>query len=142
MAALTNGDGAGLDHMGHDAYRLSPVGKDSHQILLSPRKEVRQIARTPFKVLDAPELAVSRAQDAVRLLTMKDDFYLNLVSWSASNALAVGLSNCVYLWSAQSAKVTKLCDLNATESETISDSVTGLEWTNRVSQCDQPADAV
>lgn len=55
MASLTDG----LDNMTHDQYSLSPVGKASQQILLSPRKGIRQIARTPFKVLDAPELAVS-----------------------------------------------------------------------------------
>ncbi|KAL7424575.1 substrate-specific activator of APC-dependent proteolysis [Cryptotrichosporon argae] len=108
MAQITGG----LDDMGHERYSLSPVGRESQKVLLSPRKNVRQIARTPFKVLDAPELA--------------DDFYLNLVSWSASNVLGVGLNACVYLWSAQTSTVTKLCDL-ADES----DSITGLEWTNR-----------
>jgi cell division cycle 20-like protein 1 (cofactor of APC complex) len=42
-------------------------------------------------VLDAPALA--------------DDFYLNLVDWSAQNLLAVGLDSCVYLWSAHTSKV-------------------------------------
>lgn len=55
MASLTGG----LDDMRHDKYSLSPVGKESQRVLLSPRKGVRPIARTPFKVLDAPELAVS-----------------------------------------------------------------------------------
>lgn len=49
---------AGLDSMEHEKYSLSPVGKRSQEVLLSPRKSVRQISRTPFKVLDAPELAV------------------------------------------------------------------------------------
>ena len=40
----------------------------------------------PFKVLDAPQL--------------QDDFYLNLVDWSAQNELAVGLNQAVYIWSA------------------------------------------
>lgn len=43
------------------------------------------------QVLDAPALA--------------DDFYLNLVDWSAQNLLAVGLDSCVYLWSAHTSKV-------------------------------------
>lgn len=56
----TYAGGAGdLDDMGHEAYRLSPIGKDSQRVLLSPRKHLRHIPRTPFKVLDAPELAVS-----------------------------------------------------------------------------------
>jgi cell division cycle 20-like protein 1 (cofactor of APC complex) len=65
MAALTGGGvgGAvaayGLDDMAHEKYSLSPVGKASQNVLLSPRKGIRQIARTPFKVLDAPELTVS-----------------------------------------------------------------------------------
>jgi WD40 repeat protein len=43
-----------------------------------------------LQVLDAPALA--------------DDFYLNLVDWSAQNVLAVGLGSCVYLWSAATSK--------------------------------------
>ena len=46
---------------------------------------------TRAQVLDAPALA--------------DDFYLNLVDWSAQNVLAVGLGSCVYLWSACTSKV-------------------------------------
>ena len=41
----------------------------------------------------------------------QDDFYLNLVAWSGANVLAVGLGTCVYLWSACTSRVTKLCDL-------------------------------
>jgi cell division cycle 20-like protein 1 (cofactor of APC complex) len=48
-----------LDDMRHEKYNLSPVGNESQRVLLSPRKGIRQIARSPFKVLDAPELAVS-----------------------------------------------------------------------------------
>ncbi len=57
----------------------------------------RKIPRAPFKVLDAP--------------CLKDDFYLNLVDWSCNNVLAVGLGSCVYLWSAHTSVVTKLCEL-------------------------------
>lgn len=64
---------------------------------LTPGRTARKIARVPFKVLDAP--------------CLKDDFYLNLVDWSSQNVLAVGLGPCVYLWSACTSVVTKLCDL-------------------------------
>jgi len=49
--------------------------------------------------------------------------------------LGVGLNSCVYLWSAQTSKVTKLCDTSTTTGtgEEIADVVTGLEWTNRAS---------
>ena len=48
--------------------------------------KTRKINKVPFKVLDAPRL--------------QDDFYLNLVDWSAQNVLAVGLNRAVYIWSA------------------------------------------
>ena len=69
----------------------------SHSTLMAPAAKLpRKIPRAPFKVLDAPALA--------------DDFYLNLVDWSAQNQLAVGLASCVYLWSACTSKVTRLVD--------------------------------
>lgn len=55
----TGVQGLGLDDMGHEKYSLSPVGRESQKMLLSPRKTIRQMTKTPFKVLDAPELAVS-----------------------------------------------------------------------------------
>ena len=42
---------------------------------------MRKIPKVPFKVLDAPEL--------------QDDFYLNLVDWSSTNVLGVGLGTSV-----------------------------------------------
>ena len=67
-----------------------------------------------LKVLDAPEL--------------QDDFYLNLVDWSSQNVLSVGLGSCVYLWSACTSQVTRLCDLSGD-----GNSVTSVAWNERVS---------
>lgn len=53
---------------------------------------------------------------------LQDDFYLNLIDWSTQNQLAVGLGNCIYLWSALTSKVTKLCELN-------NDNVSSVSWT-------------
>lgn len=92
-------------------FSLSPVGVDNQRLFCSPRKAPRKIPKSPFKVLDAPSL--------------KDDFYLNLVDWSYENVLAVGLASCVYLWSACTSKVTKLCDLGER------DSVTSVTWSQR-----------
>eukprot|EP00798_Chlamydomonas_sp_ICE-L_P028038 gene28038-31138_t len=93
-------------------FSLSPIGSDSfNSTYTSPLKAPRKIARAPFKVLDAPSL--------------QDDFYLNLVDWSAQNVLAVGLGSCVYLWSAHTSKVTKLCDLAP------SDVVCSVAWSQR-----------
>lgn len=114
-----------LDDPTHDAYSISPVTSESQRLLLSPRKATRTIAKGPFKVLDAPDLA--------------DDYYLNLVDWSATNVLGVGLASCVYLWSANTSRVTKLCDLSENPTRPLDplrstpDAVTSLNWTHRVS---------
>ena len=70
--------------------------------------EVRSLPRSPFKVLDAPQLP--------------DDFYLNLLDWSFSDVLAVGLGPAVYLWSAASSSVSCLVDLPR-------DTVCSVSWT-------------
>lgn len=93
-------------------FSRSPLSLDSQRLLKSPRKPQRKVPKNPYKVLDAPEL--------------QDDFYLNLVDWSSTNMLSVGLSSCVYLWSACNSSVTKLCDL-ATEQ----DNVTSVQWSER-----------
>jgi cell division cycle 20-like protein 1 (cofactor of APC complex) len=69
--------------------------------------KVRKINKMPCKVLDAPAL--------------QDDFYLNLIDWSRTNQLSVGLGNCIYLWNAETSKVTKLCELQ-------NDTVTSVSW--------------
>ncbi|XP_076338563.1 fizzy-related protein homolog isoform X3 [Tachypleus tridentatus] len=93
-------------------YSISPVSSKSQKLLRSPRKAARKISKIPFKVLDAPEL--------------QDDFYLNLVDWSSTNILSVGLGTCVYLWSACTSQVTRLCDLSPD-----GDSVTSVSWAER-----------
>jgi len=99
-------------------FTLSPVASLlenqplSGGIFAQRRRAPRKISRSPFKVLDAPAL--------------QDDFYLNLVDWSSSNILAVGLGTSVYLWSACTSKVTKLCELAPQQ-----DSVCSVAWTQR-----------
>ncbi|XP_018326079.1 fizzy-related protein homolog [Agrilus planipennis] len=93
-------------------YSLSPLSLSSQRLLRSPHKATRKISRIPFKVLDAPEL--------------QDDFYLNLVDWSIQNVLSVGLGSCVYLWSACTSQVTRLCDLSSD-----GNAVTSVAWSER-----------
>lgn len=76
--------------------------------LMSPLKSTRKIPKVPYKVLDAPNL--------------QDDFYLNLLDWSSTNVIAVGLENSVYIWSACNSKVTKLCELPDNET------ITSVSW--------------
>ncbi|UJR23966.1 hypothetical protein I4U23_026933 [Adineta vaga] len=100
------------DDLHYSPYSLSQLSPASIRLLRSPRKQLRKIPKTPFKVLDAPEL--------------QDDFYLNLVDWSSTNILAVGLNASVYLWNANTSNVTRLCDL-----QTESDTVTSVAWSDR-----------
>lgn len=91
---------------------MSPVREESRQILESPRRQLRSVPKTPYRVLDAPELA--------------DDFYLNLVDWSSTNVLGVALGSSVYLWTAHTAVVSKLCNLAST-----SDTVSSISWVQK-----------
>lgn len=102
-----------LDMPTDEAYSLSPVRAESRRLLESPRRELRDICKTPYRVLDAPELA--------------EDFYLNLVDWSSTNVLGVGLGACVYLWTAHNASVSKLCDLSS-----VGDLISSVSWVQRV----------
>jgi cell division cycle 20-like protein 1 (cofactor of APC complex) len=52
------GGAKGLDSPTHERYSVSPVRYESQKLLLSPRKATRQLSKVPFKVLDAPDLAV------------------------------------------------------------------------------------
>ncbi|KAI9092449.1 WD40-repeat-containing domain protein [Phlyctochytrium arcticum] len=89
-------------------YLKSSLSAASQSLVHSPQRGRWEIPRSPFKILDAPEL--------------QDDYYLNLIDWSSTDILGVGLNTCVYLWSAASSKVTKLCDLGS------DDSVTSVSW--------------
>jgi hypothetical protein len=104
MSLLSSGIGGGS--------RLRGLYSSSSSLEPEPR---RKISRTPFKVLDAPAL--------------QDDFYLNLVDWSATNVVAVALGASVFLWSACTSKVTKLCDLSELGG---GDSITSVAWSQRV----------
>lgn len=57
---------------------------------------------------------------------LQDDFYLNLVDWSAQNVLAVALESAVYVWNATTSTVANLCDLSR-----YNDQITSLSWSNK-----------
>ena len=62
-------------------------------------------------MLDAPNLC--------------DDFYLNLMDWSAENALGVALDRSVYIWNANTESVTELVRLGDR------DMVTSVAWSQQ-----------
>eukprot|EP01017_Pseudomicrothorax_dubius_P038497 TRINITY_DN5775_c0_g1_i1.p1 TRINITY_DN5775_c0_g1~~TRINITY_DN5775_c0_g1_i1.p1 ORF type:complete len:492 (-),score=72.39 TRINITY_DN5775_c0_g1_i1:147-1622(-) len=82
-----------------------------------PMRTARVISKAPFKVLDAPEL--------------KDDFYLNLMDWSSTNYLTVSLGVSIYLWSADTGRVERLCQVGGGRNISFSDEndfYTALRW--------------
>jgi cell division cycle 20, cofactor of APC complex len=70
----------------------------------------RQLPTRPTRVLDAPNLL--------------DDYYLNLVSWSDTNWLAIVLGQTVYLWNAGSGDITELVSFDDDNLE----QVTSVAW--------------
>ena len=70
----------------------------------------RKIPTLPERVLDAPG--------------MVDDFYLNLISWSCQNVLAVALAESTYLWRAETGSVARLGE--APEGTYVS----SVDWSN------------
>ena len=72
----------------------------------------RHIPSAPTRILDAPDLL--------------DDYYLNLLSWSNTNILAVALAQTVYLWNAESGEIDELCSVEGGDDAHIS-SVSWIE---------------
>ncbi|SCU87412.1 LAMI_0D05996g1_1 [Lachancea mirantina] len=84
----------------------SPIRSDSERLLLSPRKKIRQIAKVPYRVLDAPSLA--------------DDFYYDLIDWSSTDVLGVALGKSIFLTDNNTNEVVQLADTT--------DEFTSLNW--------------
>ena len=72
----------------------------------------RAIPSAPTRVLDAPDLL--------------DDYYLNLLSWSDTNILAVALANTVYLWNAGTGDIQELCTYE--EGESVDAHISSVAW--------------
>lgn len=90
---------------------FSRVGKGMNQKSLSPAiafARAKKVPTAPDRVLDAPGLV--------------DDFYLNLLAWSSTNLLAIGLEDTVYVWNASTGSVGLLCELPNKSS------VSSLKW--------------
>eukprot|EP00977_Amphora_coffeiformis_P005949 scaffold1267_cov171-Amphora_coffeaeformis.AAC.25 len=68
----------------HDTLRKMKVGEDDFDVaarLSVTKKVVRKVPSAPIRILDAPDIV--------------DDYYLNLISWSKDNILAVALAQSV-----------------------------------------------
>ncbi|KAG9295655.1 hypothetical protein G9A89_002973 [Geosiphon pyriformis] len=101
-----------IDSPFHAAYSVSPISMSAQTILGNTRPVTRdQIDRGLYKVLDAPKI--------------REDFYLNLLDWSSTNILGVGLDSAVFLWNARSAAVIELARLKK------GDLVASVNWSSQ-----------
>ncbi|KAJ1972509.1 substrate-specific activator of APC-dependent proteolysis, partial [Dimargaris xerosporica] len=79
----------------HPKYTQSPLTPTGQRIARwTPASGRRTIDKMPYRILDAPGI--------------QDDFYLQLLDWSAKDIIAVALGPELYLWSGKSEQVTKL----------------------------------
>eukprot|EP00934_Nitzschia_sp_Nitz4_P001525 Nitzschia sp. Nitz4//scaffold16_size188269//14552//16093//NITZ4_001767-RA/size188269-processed-gene-0.38-mRNA-1//-1//CDS//3329538443//1525//frame0 len=74
---------------------LYSASASSKQKKTNTKLTSRHIPSAPARILDAPGLM--------------DDYYINLLSWSDTNVLAVALTNTVYLWNAGTGDIQELC---------------------------------
>ncbi|KAL3277044.1 hypothetical protein HHI36_012405 [Cryptolaemus montrouzieri] len=74
----------------------------------SVKSNNRYIPQAPDRILDAPDII--------------DDYYLNLMDWSANNVLAAALGAQVYLWNAGTGNIEQLLELQG------NDYICSLAW--------------
>ncbi|KAL7547014.1 hypothetical protein ACHAWF_010327 [Thalassiosira exigua] len=108
-AASNSGGAPGGGGAGSSARFVDSLSQAEERLRTATKSIGRRIPKAPSRILDAPELV--------------DDYYLNLVSWSESNVLAVALGQCVYLWEADTGNIRHLLTLRE---ET--DFVTSVAW--------------
>ncbi|EDO19453.1 hypothetical protein Kpol_1002p101 [Vanderwaltozyma polyspora DSM 70294] len=78
------------------SYNYQPKNSNNNPELI----KLRKINGNPERILDAPGFL--------------DDFYLNLLSWSSKNILAIALNNALYLWNGASGEVSMLAEYEST----------------------------
>ncbi|KAJ0394083.1 hypothetical protein P43SY_010122 [Pythium insidiosum] len=76
----------------HPSLRYN--GRPLDAAFVSPSKLRRHMPLSPTRILDAPDL--------------RDDYYLNLVSWGVHNVLAVALDQVVYLYNTDTGAIQEI----------------------------------
>ena len=69
----------------------------------------------------------ARVEQAIEELGYQPNRLARALRTSSTNVLGVGLGACVYLWTAHTAAVSKLCDLSDTN-----DTISSLSWVQKV----------
>ena len=90
---------------GSSSGTVDSINGESMNRLVRPRK----ISTNPERILDAPGF--------------QDDFYLNLLSWSSKNVLAIALDTALYMWNALTGDVSLLVDYQTT-------TITSIVWSD------------
>lgn len=106
------------DPFQHDLLRRIKLGnmdRDPSAHLTVAKKVLRKVPSAPIRILDAPDIV--------------DDYYLNLISWSPDNILAVALAQSVYLWNASTGDIQHLMSV-----EQQNNYVTSVKWCNTPGQ--------
>lgn len=103
-ASFKNGQGYHLKKRTHYNYQQTPNLPNQPELM-----KLRKINTNPERILDAPGF--------------EDDFYLNLLSWSSSNVLAIALDTSLYLWNSATGNVSMLVDYGDI-------SVTSVMWSD------------
>ncbi|KAM0791347.1 hypothetical protein ACM66B_005815 [Microbotryomycetes sp. NB124-2] len=83
--------------------RLPKTGSAASSSSATQAASRRRVATAPERVLDAPGLV--------------DDYYLNLLDWSSTNLVAIGLGESVYVWNAETGDVTLLCSIGPADGD-------------------------
>ncbi|TMW69301.1 hypothetical protein Poli38472_001457 [Pythium oligandrum] len=91
------------------SYANTSLNHPKAALCLSQTTRTRHIPSAPTRILDAPEL--------------RDDYYLNLVSWGENNVLAVALGQIVYLYHTETGAIQ---EIRACQSR--NDYVTSVAW--------------
>lgn len=95
-----------------DVLRSIKLGSDTELDTAAQQsvasKVFRKVPSAPIRILDAPDIV--------------DDYYLNLISWSKDNILAVALARSVYLWNASTGEISHLITVEG------SDYITSVAW--------------
>jgi cell division cycle protein 20 (cofactor of APC complex) len=94
--------------------KLGGADVDAASQLSVRNKVMRKVPSAPMRILDAPDIV--------------DDYYLNLISWSKDNILAVALARSVYLWNAATGDINRLISVEG------SDYVTSVCWCHEPGQ--------
>lgn len=103
-----------------DTLRTMKVGGshlDDYNQQSVTAKVLRKVPSAPVRILDAPDIV--------------DDYYLNLISWSKDNVLAVALAKSVYLWNAITGEINHLVTV-------VERAGAGVDYITSVNWCQEP----